>query len=1814
MPLGRRTKRPPLPWLYTSRRSPPCTLAQSDPTDLTRPIVDGLIAVEWDGSARNAASTSGAARVGETLTTRIPEFADTHGLRHATFTCRWTPAKQPEREDSDNSCATSQAQCFKNKRSSNMSKANPGSGILMSPPGGSTLLRRTPFILMTLVLVAASWIVLGFPTLVDAEDGTPLWSADISVVDLENGAIGAVQASDFSNQGGSAGLTAKWLYHYEHDGKLRLSFTEGADVEGHVLQVGHLTFSFAENTSGNSSFTWDDVDVDWQQGQTLAARILEMTDGNIPPTGRPNVTGRPQVNETLTADTSDIADQDGLNSVTWAYQWQSGGADVALATNSTYTPGPTDLGNTITVKVSFTDDQSNSESLASKPTAAVLAANISATGEPTISGTPKVRQTLTADVSNIADQDGITGVEYRYQWLAGDVEIQGAAGASYKLTSTELGKTIKVTVSFNDDVGNAEALTSNPTGAVENGPPDAPTITSTQRLHVGKLMVDWDDVDDATVYEIQYHQYDIEWVTLPHAPQNYEAHFDGSAVKVDGLPDQPSYAFRVRAGNDAGYSDWSEPAADAFSIKPTTLYGQDETPRPRIPGSPSKPRDLSVSGGHLQIRISWDAPEDSGDSDVNGYRIEFQPPDTKFWNFLATTTETSYTHKGISPGRKFYYRVSAFNNHGRGQNTARARGVSSLHQDKPRWQPRVHQVPEDWALLPAGVDWKNGDRFRLMFITSEARGANSPNIDDYNDFVQQAAAGGHAEIQDYSSDFRVLASTIARDAKDNTGTNWSKANKGLPVYWLKGTRVADDYQDLYDGDWDDPRHYREVRNGSHTYFDPNVGLVTKPAKVTYWHFDASRGDYVYTNEHGASMYGRHCHGYTWAVHNLDGSYQSDPLPCIGTGSNNDGTAFYWVHDKRCGYYNTLGSHCGQTRIGRPTRTLPEEQGHGRNGPGVNPTLNFDYREIRPGFVSSTVQGEDGPYVERVNATEGLISLTFLFYAMSPVFEVKGDPALSVADAEATEGDDANLDFEVTLIPAATAQVTVDYATSDGTATSSMDYTSTSGALTFAAGETSKTVSVPITDDTVSDDGETFTLTLSNASGAEIADSEATGTIRNTEANRAPTGIPTVTGTSRVRETLTADISGIDDADGIENVAFDYQWLAENAYVEGATASTYTPQDADAGKKFSVRVTFTDDAENVESLTSAQREAVAATVPTAPQELTVSPATQSGQLDVSWQAPASNGGSAITVYTVQWKEAADSWDTSTDVSEATVTDTNYAITSLTAGTAYTVRVTASNSQGNGAASVEATASAPEEQNSAPVGLPAISGTPEVEQTLTADTSGISDRDGLTNVSYSYQWIADGTDIDGATGSIYELTSNEQGQSIQVRVSFTDDADNQESLTSAATAAVAARPNTPATGLPTISGTAQVGQTLTADTSPIDDEDGLTNVSYRYQWVAGGSDIDGATGSSHLLTTSEQGQTIQVRVTFTDDRNNAETLTSVATVEVTAVPAPLTARFLAAPSSHDGDNSFTFELRFSEEVDLSYVTLRDDDALSVTDGEVTGASRLDRPGNLRWQIVVEPDSGADVTIVLPPTTGCGAQGAICTGDGKKLSGRVELTVNGPEQQGQERQNNPAAGAPAISGTPQVEETLTADTANIADQDGLDHVSYHYQWTVGGADISGATGASHTLTAAEEGQTIQVRVDFTDDAGNAESLTSVETVAVAPRPPLTASFAAKPSTHDGQTAFTFELRFSEEFGISYATLRDHAFTVTDGRVTSARRLTQGSNIGWTITVTPDSAADVIIVLPVTTDCDDTGAICTQGGRKLSNRNEFTVSGPGG
>ena len=141
-------------------------------------------------------------------------------------------------------------------------------------------------------------------------------------------------------------------------------------------------------------------------------------------------------------------------------------------------------------------------------------------------------------------------------------------------------------------------------------------------------------------------------------------------------------------------------------------------------------------------------------------------------------------------------------------------------------------------------------------------------------------------------------------------------------------------------------------------------------------------------------------------------------------------------------------------------------------------------------------------------------------------------------------------------------------------------------------------------------------------------------------------------------------------------------------------------------------------------------------------------------------------------------------------------------------------------------------------------------------------------------------------------------------------------------------------------------------------------------------------------------------------------------------------------------------------------------------------------------------------------------------------------------------------------------------------------------------------------------DHGKTIKVRVSFTDDAGNDEILTSEATSPVeeTPSDPLTAGTHGVPQSHDGETVFIFELRFSEEpkSSFSFRTLRDHAFTVTGGEITRAKRLDGPGSIRWTVHVSPDPDADVTIVLPVTADCD------AEDRRPLSNRLELTVSGP--
>ncbi len=115
-------------------------------------------------------------------------------------------------------------------------------------------------------------------------------------------------------------------------------------------------------------------------------------------------------------------------------------------------------------------------------------------------------------------------------------------------------------------------------------------------------------------------------------------------------------------------------------------------------------------------------------------------------------------------------------------------------------------------------------------------------------------------------------------------------------------------------------------------------------------------------------------------------------------------------------------------------------------------------------------------------------------------DVAGTPDLSINDVTVTEGNNGttNATFTVTLSVTATQTVSVNYATADGTATAGSDYTTKNGTLTFAPGETSKTIVVSVIGDTVLEPNETFVVNLTQPTNANLADAQGQGTIVNDE--------------------------------------------------------------------------------------------------------------------------------------------------------------------------------------------------------------------------------------------------------------------------------------------------------------------------------------------------------------------------------------------------------------------------------------------------------------------------------------------------------------------------------------------------------------------------------------------------------------------------------------------------------------------------------------------------------------------------------------------
>ena len=1054
---------------------------------------------------------------------------------------------------------------------------------------------------------------------------------------------------------------------------------------------------------------------------------------------------------------------------------------------------------------------------------------------------PCVGCTMNAYVSSIKDRDGWDESIFSYQWLADDADITGATDFSYTVGDTDLGKTLKVRVSFTDGRGNEETLTSLATEVVRLRnfwPTGKPVILGT--AEVGQtLRVDVSGISDPNGMTNAAFTY--QWVNTPWTDSDEYTLADSDEGRRIWL--------RAAYTDDAGHLEVLESAStDWVAARPSSPA----TGAPTISGT------IQV-GETLTVDTSGIADADG----LTGATFSYQWLGSRDAEIQGATNAT-YTLVTADEGKAIKVRVS-FTDDAGNEEALTSEPTDAVSAAPPPPPDNVRAATQESGAVE--LNWHAPDDATVTGYRIDRRRAGGDRSD------QQRSAGSHRGnhtlVEDTGSadtgytdksaekgveyEYRVSA---RNESGPGEGSDWVRA--GPAPVWGDGLPGAPRNLTATPGNkevtlsWDPPD---DNGNAPATRYRIEWRVDGKDYDKNHWGTARST---TYTTNDQANLANGVKYFFRVKAENDDGNSYGPYGPASGevSATPTSGSA---VDLSTPVLSDTKTLHHGMVRLDwediEDAGWYVVQYYHVKSGEWLDlPAVGVDIAFHGSSAVVSNLHGLSWLRVRAMSCAgesewsqiEQLFGTNASDWEGVPVPDVEegdeiepcpvvlGTPVLS--NTKTLHHGMVKLDWqdikdegwyvvqyyhvksgEWLDLPAAGVDVAFH---GSSAVVSNLHGLSWLRVRAMSCAGESEWSQIEELYGTNASDWEDVPVPEVEE-GDEIEPCSEDG---DTTDNSPATGAPTIDGTVQVGETLTAGTSGVVDADGLSNVQYEYQWLADDAAISGATGLTYTLSDVDEDKTVRVRVSFTDDAGNDETLTSAATDAVTA-------------------------APA--------------------------------------------------------------------------PNTPATGAPTISGTAQVGEALTADTSGIADADGLTNATFSYQWLADDTDITGATGSTYTVAAADEGKAIKVEVSFTDDVGNDESLTSAATDAVAAAPtpNSPATGAPTINGTAQVGETLTANTSGIADADGLSNVQYEYQWLADDSDISVATNATYTLADTDEGKAIKVEVSFTDDAGNEESLTSAATDAVAAAEPsepPDKPKGLEAAASHGqvvltwndpGDDSIT-----------------------------------------------------------------------------------------------------------------------------------------------------------------------------------------------------------------------------------------------------------------------------------------------------------------
>jgi hypothetical protein len=571
---------------------------------------------------------------------------------------------------------------------------------------------------------------------------------------------------------------------------------------------------------------------------------------------------------------------------------------------------------------------------------------------------------------------------------------------------------------------------------------------------------------------------------------------------------------------------------------------------------------------------------------------------------------------------------------------------------------------------------------------------------------------------------------------------------------------------------------------------------------------------------------------------------------------------------------------------------------------------------------------------------------------------------------------------------------------------------------------------------------------------------------------------TISGTAVGGQQLTASLTG---AAGISQIT--YQWNRAGVAISGATNSTYTLTPGDVNSTITVTAYYTDANTVQKNVTSTATSAVTAPANNSPTgSVTISGTAQVGQTLTA--ANTLGDADGLGQITYQWKRISGG-------NIAGAINPTYLL--VQADFDKTITVTASYTDTYGRTETvtsSATVAVTAPPNNSPIGSVTISGTTVGGQTLTASNT-LEDLDGLGPISY--KWYRSGDAASIATGTTYKLTPADVNKTITAIASYTDGYNRLESMTSNTSATVTAPTNTLPTGSVTISGTAQVGQTLTASAANLVDPDTIGTITYK--WYRSGDATSIATATTYLLVRADFEKTITVTASYTDGYGTAESVTSSATAAV------------IAPANTLPTGSVT--ISGTARVGLTLVS----DVTGLIDPDVIGAIsyQWNRNGvaiasatNPTYTLV-QADFEKTITVTASYTDGYNRSES-------KTSAATAAVIAPP--------NNSPTGSATISGTAVGGETLSATLNNLADADGLGTITY--KWYSGVVLVQSTASTTYKLGPSDVGKTITVVASYTDGYKNLENVTSgaTSTVTAPANTPATGNVTISGNAVGGQT----------------------------------------------------------------------------------------------